>query len=272
MLRKKISSQCFLVVYLKMKSKSSCHNSFMPNTLIDKKKSTALTNNSQVGSQKSQDNSLNDIILDFKDSIETYISLNHRESHSRFTPSEIKIATYVHNTSREFQDILLQVLQPDKNDQSNEFDRLITVLTKPEILIKLSASDPLTGARLRGLQVKQNLLTDDGQPLNSAAVAEILGISRQAVDKRRKSGKLLAVSLGKRGYFYPVFQFGNGELLTGLEEILEVLAKFDPWTQLMFLKTGDLRLGNRTPLECLIDGEVFAVIEAANCYGEPYPA
>jgi hypothetical protein len=245
----------------------------MPKTLVKQGKpiNSIKDNNDRVQS-KYHDRTLNELVENFKDDLEAHMSSQVKESHAVFTPSEIKIATYIHNTSQEFQDVLLQVLQPSKCDLSSDFDRLLTVLTKPEILTVLCNSDPLAGARLRGIQVKRNLLNDDGQPLNSAAVAEILGISRQAVDKRRKSGKLLAVSLGKRGYFYPLFQFRNGELLIGLEEVLEVLAKFDPWTQLMFLKTGDLRLENKTPLECLINGEVSAVIEAASCYGEPYPA
>jgi hypothetical protein len=158
------------------------------------------------------------------------------------------------------------------NSHSSSLAQTIAALTSPELLAELAPIDPLAGARLRGMIVKQDLLSSDGQPLRSEEVAQLLGISRQAVDKRRSKGQLLAVSLGKRGYFYPLWQFQDGAVLTGLDRILEALAKFDAWTQLMFMKTGDLRLEDRTPLECLVAGDIDAVVNAAACYGKPNPA
>jgi hypothetical protein len=155
---------------------------------------------------------------------------------------------------------------------ASSLEKTIAALTAPELLAELAPSDPLASARLKGMKVKEELLYSSGQPLRSEEVAQLLGISRQAVDKRRSKGQLLAVSLGKRGYFYPLWQFRDGGVLTGLDRVLIALAKFDAWTQLMFMKTGDLRLNNRTPLECLIAGDVDAVVSAAACYGEPNPA
>jgi hypothetical protein len=155
---------------------------------------------------------------------------------------------------------------------ANSFEWTISALTAPELLAELAPTDPLAGARLRGMEVKRELLYSDGQPLRSEEVAQLLGISRQAVDKRRSKGQLLAVLLGKRGYFYPLWQFKDGGVLPGLDSVLTALAKFDHWTQLMFIKTGDLRLDNLTPLECLVAGNIDAVITAAACYGEPNPA
>jgi hypothetical protein len=158
------------------------------------------------------------------------------------------------------------------NPQSEGLEQMITALIAPELLAELAPVDPLAAARLRGTKVKQELLYGDGSPLKSEEVAQLLGISRQAVDKRRSKGQLLAVSLGKRGYFYPLWQFQAGEILPGLNLVLATLASFDAWTQLMFLKTGDIRLNGHTPLECLIAGDVDGVVAAARCYGEPNPA
>jgi len=158
------------------------------------------------------------------------------------------------------------------HSHANSFELTISALTAPELLAELAPTDPLAGARLRGMKVKHELLYSDGQPLRSEEVAQLLGISRQAVDKRRSKGQLLAVSLRKRGYFYPLWQFKDGGVLEGLELVLAALARFDAWTQLMFIKTGDLRLNNLTPLECLVAGNIDAVISAAACYGEPNPA
>lgn len=158
------------------------------------------------------------------------------------------------------------------NPHTNSFEWTISALTAPELLAELAPTDPLAGSRLRGMKVKQNLLYSDEQPLRSEEVAQLLGISRQAVDKRRGKRQLLAVSLGKRGYFYPLWQFKDGGVLVGLDVVLGALARFDAWTQLMFMKTGDLRLDNLTPLECLVAGNIDAVVSAAACYGEPNPA
>jgi hypothetical protein len=158
------------------------------------------------------------------------------------------------------------------NPQSHGLEQMITALIAPELLAELAPIDPLAAARLRGMKVKQELLHSDGSPLKSEEVAQLLGISRQAVDKRRSKGQLLAVSLGKRGYFYPLWQFQAGKILPGLSLVLATLANFDAWTQLMFMKTGDIRLNNYTPLECLIAGDVDGVVAAARCYGEPNPA
>jgi hypothetical protein len=158
------------------------------------------------------------------------------------------------------------------NHKSQGLEQMITALTAPELLAELAPADPLAAARLRGMKIKQELLHGDGSPLKSDEVAQLLGISRQAVDKRRSKGQLLAVSLGKRGYFYPLWQFQAGGVLPGLDLVLAALAKFDGWTQLMFMKTGDLRLNDLTPLECLIAGDVDGVVATALCYGEPNPA
>ncbi len=158
------------------------------------------------------------------------------------------------------------------NPQAQGLEQMIIALTAPELLVELAPADPLAAARLRGMKVKQELLHGDGSPLKSDEVAQLLGISRQAVDKRRSKGQLLAVSLGKRGYYYPLWQFQTDGILPGLDLVLAALAQFDAWTQLMFMKTGDLRLNNLTPLECLIAGDINGVVDAARCYGEPNPA
>jgi hypothetical protein len=158
------------------------------------------------------------------------------------------------------------------SSSASSLEQTIAALTTPELLAELAPLDPLASARLRGMVVRQELLSSGGQPLRSEEVAQLLGISRQAVDKRRSKGQLLAVSLGKRGYFYPLWQFQDNQVLFGLDRVLAALARFDHWTQLMFMKTGDLRLNNHTPLECLIAGDIDAVVNAAACYGETNPA
>ncbi len=143
------------------------------------------------------------------------------------------------------------------------------MLTKPEIIKEFASNaDPLTSARLRGQQVKIQLLYQEDNPLSSEQVGALLHITCQAVDKRRNRGKMLGLSLGRRGYLYPSWQFKDGELLAGLDRVLTALKEYDAWTKLMFFKTGDVRLEGKTPLQCLQAGEIEAVIRAAECYGQ----
>jgi hypothetical protein len=162
--------------------------------------------------------------------------------------------------------LALQGLIPNHPSPSG-LNLLVQLLNRPETLADLAPHDPLVGARLKGLLVKQQLLYENGAPLKSEEVAQLLKISRQAVDKRRKNGQLLAVSLGRRGYYYPLWQFQEGKVLPGLEAVLKTLKNHDPWTQLLFLKTGDIRLAGATPIEILHAGDIDAVIAAAIAYG-----
>ena len=130
------------------------------------------------------------------------------------------------------------------------------------------AEDPFIAAKFRGLKRKQQMLEATGGALTSEKAAEILGISRQAVDKRRAANQLLALTQGKRGYSYPSFQFEDGKTITGLEEVLGELKELDPWMQMIFFTSSNERLGDKTPLEGLKKGLVSEVKAAASGYGE----
>lgn len=134
--------------------------------------------------------------------------------------------------------------------------------------------DPLAGAKLRGLQAQGRLLAAEGGALTGAQVAEALGISRQAVDKRRRAGSLLAVQTGRRGYAYPAWQLdprGPGGVLSGFNLVLRELGRdgvHSPWTCLSWFLAGDARLRGARPLDALRKGRVAAVRAAAAAFGE----
>jgi hypothetical protein len=133
---------------------------------------------------------------------------------------------------------------------------------------QLIAEDPLIAAKFRGLKRKQQMLEAAGGALTSEQVSEVLGISRQAVDKRRASNQLLALTQGKRGYSYPSFQFEDGKTVTGLEEVLGELKDLDPWMQMVFFTSPNERLEGKIPLEQLRKELVSEVKAAAGGYGE----
>jgi hypothetical protein len=126
----------------------------------------------------------------------------------------------------------------------------------------------LDRARLRGLLEREALLSAEGGTVSGATAARLLGISPQAVYKRRKAGKLIALTLGRRGLAYPVWQFDRGGTLSGLEAVLAELHEHDAWMQAAFMLGANVRLEGRTPLEELRRGDLNSVLRAARVFGE----
>ena len=134
-----------------------------------------------------------------------------------------------------------------------DYSVLVEALNQEETLAPRCTSGPLAAARLRGMDAKRRLLSHEGRALSSIEAAERLGMTRQAVDKRRRDGKLLAVELDKKGYFYPCWQFG----LEGFETILRDLGEKsnDTWEHMSFFVNPSDLLMDRTPLDALRDGK-----------------
>ncbi|AUX42836.1 hypothetical protein SOCE26_042710 [Sorangium cellulosum] len=147
-------------------------------------------------------------------------------------------------------------------------DALVTALSQPSAVGLFSAADPLTPARLRGLQARDALLAAEGGTLTAEEVGEVLHLSREAVDRRRAGGGLLAVDIGHRGHLYPSWQFAGEGVLPGLEEILALLAEHPPLARLRFFLSGNHRLGGERPLDRLRRGDLEAVRLAARTFGE----
>jgi hypothetical protein len=150
----------------------------------------------------------------------------------------------------------------------SDFAVLLRLLTQPEVLATLAERDPLAPARLRAVQVRERLLAAEGGALTAEAAGQMLGVTRQAIDNRRKRGGLLAIQLGRRGYRYPAWQFTADGVLPGLRETLAALDVESPWVRLAFLLNDNAWLDDRRPLDALRAGEVEAVVDAARQYGE----
>jgi phosphoglycolate phosphatase-like HAD superfamily hydrolase len=157
--------------------------------------------------------------------------------------------------------------------EQNDLSTVVNVLTQSGALEKIaSTGDPLAIHRLKGLPIKQQLLNYQGQPpLKSEQAAELLQMTREAVNKRRRNKQLTAVSFGRRGYQYPAWQFQEGKVLPGLKETLRALETEGEWTPLLFLCSGDPALDGDTPLERLQKGDLESVIVAAQSYGKANP-
>ena len=150
----------------------------------------------------------------------------------------------------------------------SDYAVLVAALEKPAALAELQRLDPLAEARLRGLATRQQLLAAEGGVLSGEEVAQLLGISRQAVDKRRRTGRLLALPVGSHRMAYPAWQFTTDGILRGWEEVLGDLRQHDPWMQLAFMLSGNSGLEGTVPVVALRRGQVAAVRRAARLYGE----
>ena len=195
-----------------------------------------------------------------------------RDSISRFTEeaSRPKRSVFLHRA-------LKAVLEMSEDATSRSLESaaaastniqvLLRVLEDPGIMKELMAESPLAHANLRGIEARRQLLTTHGYPMTAKDVADTLGISRQAVDKRRSSNRLIGVSSGRRGYQYPSWQFSPEGTLSGLEDVLKALKEFDAWMMLAFIVNPNAKLAGKSPLELLQNGEVTEVLSVADAYG-----
>lgn len=141
-------------------------------------------------------------------------------------------------------------------------------MQQPAAWARVQDDDPLAAARARGVLAEKRLLESEGGVLSADEVAAALRITRQAVDKRRRLGRLLAVPRGANRWAYPAWQLAKGHTLPGLEDVLHALRHHDPLSQLTFFLAPDDVLGDRTPLAALRQGDVKAVLHATEGYGE----
>jgi hypothetical protein len=145
---------------------------------------------------------------------------------------------------------------------------LLRALSSGELLDDLRSVEPLAPAFIRGIEAQRRLLEGHGGTLSAPQVAQVLGITPQAVDKRRHSHTLMALSMGRHGYRYPVWQFTKSGALPGLRDVLQALEPHDEWMQVAFFVSKNPRLGDQTPIDMLMAGNLEQVVNAARAYGE----
>ena len=120
--------------------------------------------------------------------------------------------------------------------------------------------DPLAPALARNVEHRERLLALAGGAVSAADAGRLLGgITRQAVDKRRRANTLLAVREGS-DWRYPACQFAEGEIVSGIADVVNGFAEAGSWAALDFLLAPDSALGGRTPLEALRAGDREAVL------------
>jgi hypothetical protein len=148
-----------------------------------------------------------------------------------------------------------------------DVDALIAFVNQPDTIAALDPGvDPLRAAKSRAATKMASLLAARGGPWGVEQVAQHLGISRAAVDKRRKNGALIGIVDGARAAKYPSWQFTATGTIPGLVEVLRSMAVTDPWMQIQFFMAEDPDL-KTNPLDALTEGRQAEVIATAARYG-----
>lgn len=151
---------------------------------------------------------------------------------------------------------------------STDQEAMLRILEAPEMAAPAVDAATIDAARAAGIEARDELLNAQGGSWPVERVAKYLGLTRQAVDKRRKANKLIGLAVGRHGYLYPSWQFSRNGTVPGLEDVLGVLHRHDPWSQVIFMLSPNDRLDGMTPLEVLRKGQTDEVKIAAALFGE----
>jgi hypothetical protein len=144
---------------------------------------------------------------------------------------------------------------------------LARILGDAALLGPAAEIEPLAPAIAHGAELRSQLLDQAGGTLGAGQAAALLGVSRQAIDKRRRAHALLAVRQGG-DWHYPRCQFAENDTVEGLPRVLKTLAHVSPWTALDFLLAPDSALGGVAPLEALRVGRREEVLRLARGLAE----
>ena len=153
-------------------------------------------------------------------------------------------------------------------EASDNWHAMFRAMRNAEVLEQIQKSDPLARAFLDGLDAKARLIEQNGGVFKTEQVAEYLGITPQAVNKRRALRQLVGLTFRKRGYVFPAWQFTDRGTVPGLEQVLLTLADHDEWMQNVFFINPNTRLGGRRALDLLREGEIQEVLDAAREFGQ----
>src|SRR5262249_643043 len=132
-----------------------------------------------------------------------------------------------------------------------------------------SAYDPSPRALalLRGKEISEDDLKDSGGSYTLQDVETLLGISRQAIDKKVQDDALLAVPGPHGRRRYPTMQFTMDGKVAGLQNVLKSLPSANGWFRINFLVPPDSHLAGRRPIDVLKEGNIDSVLTAAKAVG-----
>jgi len=166
-----------------------------------------------------------------------------------------------------------EVIRRHRDQAPGALARLAGVAFDLSLRGTTSAQDRLARARVRGLEVRQQLAEAEGGSVSSEEAARLLQISKTAVLKRLAVGRLLAWREERlQAARFPGWQFNeHGQVVKGLEQVLAVLnqdRRLDAWGKILFFLQEKESLGGHRPLDLLREGKLKQVELAAQAYVE----
>ena len=134
------------------------------------------------------------------------------------------------------------------------------------LAIEADAYEPGPKARalLRGIEMSRQLLKETGGAFSGEQVQGLLGVTRQAIDKKVKDLSLLAVPGPSNHRYFPAVQFSeSGTPLPGLKDVRAKLPMQNPFAILDFLVSPNDLLDGAKPIDLLRGGQKDLVVRAA---------
>jgi hypothetical protein len=169
--------------------------------------------------------------------------------------------------------------QPESKQRETPIERLVEAFERE---VRERDPDGYALARLEDVDhaaaVAARIVIDTGEQwrehlggfYETETVRRLLGsvgkpVSKQAVSKRRG---LLALRTGSHRVVYPSFQFVDGHLIQGLDEVLEVLPEqlLSRWTVASWLVSDNPELNDERPITVLAEGHTAPVVAAARSW------
>jgi len=174
---------------------------------------------------------------------------------------------------------LLRLCRYDRSRAFSELAKHVDLATdqfrlSADLLAEVDATSPQieTSDEQRFADISTALLERAGGGVSLTEGAKLLGITRQALHKRVKSGSALGMMHGEE-LTLPKFQFiderGKMRLIEGLARVVSLFDKSGAgrWSALQFLIDKDPNLAD-TPSRILVEGRVEDVVNAAKAYVE----
>ncbi len=166
------------------------------------------------------------------------------------------IQNYINNTDIKKLELMLT--------RGVTYDVVIKLL-ESEALNKIELS-PFQESKLKGIQVKKDLLNHHGGVVDTADVMSVLNCTKQTVHHKRRNGTLLGFKNGN-SFLYPVFQFEEAGIIPGLAKVIKALHEQDSdfWESVLFILNGnDYLTGSSdipiSPLDMIKKGELGKVM------------
>jgi hypothetical protein len=137
----------------------------------------------------------------------------------------------------------------------------LAIGAKARVTPPASAELGYGAAVARGAEARTRLFN---HMLSSERVGNMLGVTRETVNTRRKDGLLLGVTNGGRSFRYPAWQWEES-VAQAMPDLLRILKDLDPWAQYLFFTQANPLLDGRIPLDCIRSGDA-GVMSAAISY------